>query len=36
MDKIDAKLLEGFKKYVEDSPTKRLPSIINHILDNKK
>lgn len=37
LEKIDPKVLEGFKKFVQDSPTqKRLPSIVEHILSQKR
>lgn len=37
VEKIDHKILEGFKKYIEDSPNqKRLPSIVDQVLSFKR
>jgi hypothetical protein len=36
VDRIDPKMLDGFRKYIEDSPQRRMPSIANHILSKKK
>lgn len=38
LDKIDPQVLEGFKKYIESTPTcnKRLPSIVEHVLSQKR
>ena len=37
LDKIDPNALQGFKKFIQNSPNnKRLPSIVEHILSQKK
>ena len=36
MDKINPIIMEVFKRHIEDSPEKRLPSIVDHILRRKR
>ena len=37
LQKVDTRILENFKKYIEDSPEKRrLPSIVEHVLCRSK